>query len=145
MLLAMGLGLRAKAKDVMRLHSHARGGGFIKDHETGDGKLVRPDWTTNFAGNATWHNHMLTMIRQKAPTVHPSFTRDLLAAKSDEDLFDRMEAAVFKNLRMTYLKKDQEGDPDSDADDEDDEALRKQRNHHWQRKTRVSNSALTQK
>ena len=47
---------------------------------------------------------------------------------------------------MTYLKKDQEGDPDSDADnDEDDEVLHKQRNHCWQRKTRVSNPALARK
>ncbi|KAF8228252.1 hypothetical protein L208DRAFT_1489088 [Tricholoma matsutake] len=38
MLLAMGLGLRAKAKDVIQLHSHPRGGGFIKDQETGSGK-----------------------------------------------------------------------------------------------------------
>jgi hypothetical protein len=56
MLLAMGLGLRAKAKDVTQLRSHARGGGFIKDPETSDSKLVQPDWTGNFAGNAAWHN-----------------------------------------------------------------------------------------
>ena len=93
----MGLGLRAKAKDVIQLHSHPRGGGFIKDQETDNGKFVQPNWTTSFAGNAAWHDHMLTMIKQKVPTVYPSFTQDLLAAKSDGDLIDHMEA-VFKNL-----------------------------------------------
>ena len=88
---------------------------------------------------------MLTMIKQKVPTVYPFFTQDILAAKLDGDLIDCMEA-VFKNLRMTYLKKDQERDLDSDADNnEDDEVLHKQRNCCWQRKTRVSNPALAQK
>jgi hypothetical protein len=142
MLLAMGFGLRAKAKDVIWLHFHARGGGFIKDRETSDGKFVQPNWSMNFARNAAWHDHMLTMIRQKVLTVYPSFARDLLATKSDGDIIDCMEA-VFKNLRTTYLKKGQEGDLDSDADDkEDDEVLHKQRNHCWQRKTRVSDPAL---
>jgi len=144
MLLAMGLGLRAKAKDVTRLHSHSRGGGFVKDRETSNGKFVQPDWTTNFSGNAVWHDHMLTMIRQKASIIYPSFTHDLLATKSDGDLLNRMEA-VFKNLRTTYLRKDREGDLDSDADDSgDDEGLRKQRNRRWQRKTRVSDLACAQ-
>jgi hypothetical protein len=97
MLLAMGLGLRAKVKDVIWLHSHARGGGFFKDQWTGNGKFVQPDWSANFARNAAWHDHMLTMIRQKAPTIYPSFTRDLLATKSHGDLLNCMEA-VFKNL-----------------------------------------------
>jgi hypothetical protein len=54
--------------------------------------------------------------------------------------------SVFKNLQMTYLKKDQEGDLDSDAADEkDDEVLRTQRNWHWQRKTRLAIQLLRKK
>jgi len=131
MLLAMGLGLRAKAKDVTQLMSHGGGGGFIKDWETSDGKFVQPDWTTNFAGNTAWHDHTLTMIRQKTPTIYPSIMKDLLAMKSDRDILNHMET-VFKNLWTMYLRKSWEDDPISEADsEEDDEELHKQRNHHW--------------
>lgn len=139
MLIAMGLGSRARAKDVTKLASHGNGGGFIKDREVKGGRFVRPDWKSNFAGNVTWHNFMLDMIKQQATQIYPAFTKELLASKSDEDLLHRMES-VFKNFRTAYLKKDRSADLDSEAEEdaEGDEETRKQRNRRWQRKSRVS-------
>jgi hypothetical protein len=85
---------------------------------------------------------MLKMIRQKASTVYPAFTKEMLAKKSDDDLLERMDI-VFKNLRVVYAKNDR-SNLDSDASEEENEEYRKQRNRRSQRKARVSWSANPQ-
>ncbi|KAF9464325.1 hypothetical protein BDZ94DRAFT_1308106 [Collybia nuda] len=114
MLIAMGLGSRARVKDVTKLASHANGGGFIKDREV-KGRHFQ------------------------ATQIYPAFTKELLASKSNDDLLHRMES-VFKTFRTAYLKKDWLADLDSEAEEdaEGDEETWKQRNCRWQRKSRVS-------
>lgn len=60
MLIAMGLGAKARAKDVAKMPSHPSGGGCVKDREMGRGQFIRPDWQSNSAGNAyIQHNVIL--------------------------------------------------------------------------------------
>ncbi|KAJ7939975.1 hypothetical protein B0H13DRAFT_2300028 [Mycena leptocephala] len=97
--MAMGLPKTSKVKDAAAIRSVKTGGCYIRDKETG-GRLLRPDWKASSAENSPWHQRMLDYTRQQVPLINPLLTADVMDAKSDDEILERL-MAVFKNFAGT--------------------------------------------
>ncbi|KAJ7034954.1 hypothetical protein C8F04DRAFT_1346197 [Mycena alexandri] len=135
---AMGLPSTSKVKDAA-IPPVKKCGGFVKDPETKTGQLLRPDWTASFSENSNWHPRMVTYMRQKVPSHNPAITKEIMQAKSDQDILDRLEA-IFSNVRTEYRKtaKGSSGEAKDAGEGEDDGEVvdSKQANRRQGRKVR---------
>lgn len=83
---------------------------------------------------------MIEFVRQKAPTLNPTITVDMMEKKSDTEILDRI-AAVFRNISGEARKASRAGE---EGDDESDKKMEEARaNRHKTRKVRVSLNLLT--
>ncbi|KAJ7463679.1 hypothetical protein FB451DRAFT_1493222 [Mycena latifolia] len=135
---AMGLPNKPKLKDAALIRSKESGGGYIKDRET-SGRLLRPDWTVSFVENSSWHLDIINYMRQKVPVQQPAITADIMKAKSDDEILDRVEV-VFKNIvteaRKLAKQPDAEGEVNPPTSIVLDDAAQKQDNCRKGRKLR---------
>ncbi|KAJ7802035.1 hypothetical protein B0H14DRAFT_2614717 [Mycena olivaceomarginata] len=98
-LLAMGLGKKGSTlKDAALLKPSTAGGGYIRDTETSNGKLLRPDWNVTFADNSVWHSRTVKWMRQNMKTQFPAAMID---EKSDDAILDQL-STVFRNIVQAY-------------------------------------------
>ncbi|KAJ7825820.1 hypothetical protein B0H14DRAFT_3874256 [Mycena olivaceomarginata] len=98
-LLAMGLGKKGSTlKDAALLKPSTAGGGYIRDTETSNGKLLRPDWNVTFADNSEWHSRTVKWMRQNMKTQFPAAMID---EKSDDAIVDQL-STVFRNIVQAY-------------------------------------------
>lgn len=134
---AMGISQKAKLRDAAAILSGKSGGGYVRDTES-NGKLLRPDWTTTFANNSSWHDSMIKFMRTKVPTVVPGL---ILDTKNDKYLLQRIEV-VFKNIAAEHRKLTKTTVNSSDADTDEDSPIltaveEAQQNRRRTRKVRV--------
>ncbi|KAJ7358084.1 hypothetical protein DFH08DRAFT_801932 [Mycena albidolilacea] len=98
-LLAMGLGKKGLTlKDAALLKPLTAGGGYIRDTETTNGKLLHPDWGVKFADNSVWHSRLVKWVRKTMKTEFPAFAID---QKSDDAILDQL-STVFRNIVQAY-------------------------------------------
>jgi hypothetical protein len=144
----MGLGKKGSTlKDAALLKPSTTGGGYIRDTETSNGKLLRPDWSVTFTDNSVWHSRVVKWVRQTMKTEFPAAAID---QKSDDAILDQL-STVFRNIVQAYnsLQREKkakkakdstvpEDDADSPAEDEmPDDAAARRAGRHKSRKTRV--------
>lgn len=131
------MGLRSGAK-LGKIHSVRAGGCWVRDGETDDGWLLRPDWKSGWKENSVWHDDLLVHVRTKAPELNPLITKEMMEGKDDSEILARIQT-VFKNFKNKY-RTAQKGMEDSDQEqgEDDTEEQRTKRNRHKARKERVS-------
>jgi hypothetical protein len=95
----MGLGKKGSTlKDAALLKPSTTGGGYIRDTETSNGKLLCPDWNVTFADNSVWHSRTVKWMRQNMKTQFPAAMID---EKSDDAILDQL-STVFRNIVQAY-------------------------------------------
>ncbi|KAJ7312241.1 hypothetical protein DFH08DRAFT_943657 [Mycena albidolilacea] len=98
-LLAMGLGKKGSTlKDAALLKPLTAGGGYIRDTETSNGKLLHPDWSVTFTDNSVWHSRVVKWMWQTMKTEFPAATID---QKSDDTILDQLSTG-FRNIFQAY-------------------------------------------
>ncbi|KAJ7247688.1 hypothetical protein C8J57DRAFT_1240625 [Mycena rebaudengoi] len=140
----MGLSQKSKVQDAANVRSFKKGGGYVKDKET-KGDVLRPDWSSTFPENSSWHNKMIVYAHQKAPQTNPIVTTTIMAAKTDDEILEPL-SVVFKGIAAAYRKAQKchadSGNSGADHEDGVGEEDAKQRSRRSQRKIRKSEERI---
>ena len=95
--------MQTDAKNVKFLRPLDDGKFVMEDPETDDGVILRPNFEVSWLDNAAWHDNIVKFVRQKAPSYTPAFTEQMMNAKTDADILERI-ASIFKGWAGAYNK-----------------------------------------
>ncbi|KAJ7803619.1 hypothetical protein B0H14DRAFT_3487159 [Mycena olivaceomarginata] len=136
--------LQTVALDALALEVPVKAGGSYIADPNSRGNILRPDWKVGFSENSRWHPQILAFTREKASIFHPAMNLEMLKAKSDDDIMERVEG-LFKNIADKFRSAQRAKKTETSGEGDDDAGETKnprQINHRGTRKVRKCDEHL---